>query len=331
MERFLACTIAAAVAIAGCTGSGEKAVAPSAVPVILDTDIGDDIDDSWAVALILSCPELDVKLITTAHGATDKRAQILSKYLHEAGIEVPYAPGLKTGDDDPRIYPWAKDYDMSVCPPASEDGVDLMIKEILASDREVVLIPIGPLDNIAEALRREPKIAEKCRIITMGGSIYVGYNGKREPDPEYNIKAAIPAAKAVYTATWPILMAPLDTAGTVVLEGEPYRWILGADRPLARSLISQYRLWKTGRLDGEIPDKSSVLFDTVAVWLAVDREFAGISNLRIVVDDEGFTKPVDEGGKSVQAAILWEDKPAFLDWVARRIAAMTETPKAANP
>jgi len=327
MERVTARILAAAlVPMCGCTGSGEKAIAPSAIPVILDTDIGDDIDDSWAVALILSCPELDVKLITTAHGATDKRARILSKFLHEAGVDVPYAPGLKTGDDDPRIFLWAKDFDMSLRPPASEDGVDLMIKKILASEREVILLPIGPLDNIAEALRREPKIASKCRIITMGGSIYVGYDGKREPDAEYNIKAAIPAAKAVYTAAWPILMAPLDTAGTVVLEGEPYRWVVGSDRPIAQSLISQYRLWKTEKLDGPIPERSSVLFDTVAVWLAVGRQFAGISNLQVAVDDQGFTK-VDPAGKSVQAAILWEDKRGFLDWVARRIAGVKEPPK----
>jgi purine nucleosidase len=146
---------------------------------------------------------------------------------------------------------------MSVRPPAANDGVGLMIQKILASDREVWLIPIGPLDNIAEALRREPKIAEKCRIITMGGSIYIGYNGKREPDAEYNIKAAIPAAKAVYAAKWPIKMAPLDTAGTVVLEGEPYRWVVDADRPIARSLISQYRLWESKQLDGPIPETTA--------------------------------------------------------------------------
>ena len=65
------------------------------IPVILDTDIGTDIDDTWALAFLLKCPELDVKLITTASGDTFERAKIVAKILEIAGrTDIPIGLGL---------------------------------------------------------------------------------------------------------------------------------------------------------------------------------------------------------------------------------------------
>jgi len=61
-------------------GSEMKQITPR-IPVILDTDIGTDIDDTWALAMLLRCPELDVRLILSDTGNTEYRARIIARLL----------------------------------------------------------------------------------------------------------------------------------------------------------------------------------------------------------------------------------------------------------
>lgn len=65
------------------------------IPVILDTDIGGDIDDTWALAMLLNSPELDLKLVVTDTGNTTYRAKVAAKLLEVAGrTDVPIGIGL---------------------------------------------------------------------------------------------------------------------------------------------------------------------------------------------------------------------------------------------
>ena len=88
-------------------------------PVILSTDIGDDIDDTWALALLLKCPEVDVKLVIGDYGRKDYRARLLARFLEVAGrTDIPVGVGLdiepKGGKE--RQGDWVKDYDLKSYP-----------------------------------------------------------------------------------------------------------------------------------------------------------------------------------------------------------------------
>src|SRR5580700_6107311 len=85
------------------------------IPVILATDIGDDIDDTWALGFLLKCPELDLKLILTEYGKSEYRAKLLGKFLEKAGhASIPIAVGP---DAEPRgdgaQAEWVKNYDLA--------------------------------------------------------------------------------------------------------------------------------------------------------------------------------------------------------------------------
>ena len=88
------------------------------IPVILDTDIGSDIDDTWALAMLLKSPELDVKLVVSDTGDTTYRSRVIAKLLEVAGrTDVPVGVGSRF--DSPRAYPqesWVKDYDLGDYP-----------------------------------------------------------------------------------------------------------------------------------------------------------------------------------------------------------------------
>jgi len=173
------------------TVAAAAAPAPPPIPVILDTDIGDDIDDTWALVLALRSPELDIRLVVTDFGNTEQRARLVARVLELAGrTDIPIGIGIKENDDPGPQAEWVKGYDLAKYPGrVLKDGVQALIDTIMASPEPVTLIAIGPPPNLKAALEREPRIAGKLRLAGMYGSIHRGYDGKPRPEPEWNVKA----------------------------------------------------------------------------------------------------------------------------------------------
>jgi inosine-uridine nucleoside N-ribohydrolase len=298
------------------------------IPTILATDIGDDIDDSWALALLLRSPELDLKLVVTDYGKPLYRAKVAAKLLEAAGrIDVPIGLGPEvtgvTGEGGQAE--WVKSYDLKKYKgTVRPDGVQALIDFLMGSREPVTLICIGPLPTIAATLEREPRIAGRARFVGMDGSVRRGYEGKKDPDPEWNIKAAVPAAQRAFAAAWPMIITPLDTCGLVSLRGERYAELRRSRDPLARALLETYRVW-LGKNAARAERESTILFDTVAVYLALSegKEFCAMENLPIRVTDDGFTR-IDPAGKAVDCAMAWRDLDGFGDFLARRIAGLAE-------
>ena len=190
------------------------------IAVILDTDICDDIDDTWALAMLLQSPEFDIKLITTAVGDTTARTKVVAKILQTAGrTDIPIGTGIAIGDmkKGHKQDGWVKDFDLSKYPgKIYPDGVQAMIDTIMNSPEPITLIAIGPLPNVAAALEREPNIAKKARFVGMHGSIRWSFSNKSKPQQEYNVVSFIKASQTVFTADWDMTITPLDTCGMVI-------------------------------------------------------------------------------------------------------------------
>ncbi|UCD29871.1 MAG: nucleoside hydrolase, partial [Planctomycetota bacterium] len=210
----------------GCAGM--LSVKQRPVPVIFDTDIGYDIDDTWALAFILASPELDLKLVVTDYQNTPEKAKIVAKFLEAAGrIDVAVGIGKKCNDIIGPQRRWIPDYKLSQYPgKIYQDGIQAMIDTIMNSPQPMILLATGPVPNLPEALKREPRIVKKARLIGMGGSI-------KKQHAEWNIRAHRPAAQKAYAADWDITLAPLDTANLVVLDGQDYAKVRDADNPMA--------------------------------------------------------------------------------------------------
>ena len=112
------------------------------IPVIFDTDICDDIDDTWALALLLQSPEFDVKLVTTAVGNTKSKAKTVAKFLEIAGrTDIPVGIGVQQNKGTHRQDAWAKDYKLSSYPGTiHEDGVKALIDTVMNSRRKIKVI-----------------------------------------------------------------------------------------------------------------------------------------------------------------------------------------------
>ena len=187
--------------------------------IILDTDPG--IDDALALFLAFASPEVQFEAITTVNGnvgvnTTTRNTLALLEFLGRT--DVPVARGC----DHPLLRPLTHaayvhgenglgDVQLPEphTQPVTQHAVDMIIERIMAAPGEITLVPIGPLTNIALAVRREPRIAQRVReVVIMGGALRVP--GNTTPAAEFNIYVDPEAAHIVFHAGWPLRLVALD-------------------------------------------------------------------------------------------------------------------------
>jgi inosine-uridine nucleoside N-ribohydrolase len=290
------------------------------VPVILDTDIGGDIDDTWALVMLLKSPELDLKLVSTCTGDTTYRAAVAAKLLEVAGrTDVPVGIGPARPTDHRPQQEWVAGYELKAyAGRVYEDGAGGLVETIMGSAEPVVLLAIGPFTTIAEALRREPRIAGRARIVAMAGNIRKPFGDADRAIPEYNVKIDVDAARAVFAAPWDITITPLDTCGFVKLMDDRYRTLRASTAPLARALMENYRVWCRSQKNDWFDHGSTILFDTVAVYLAFTEKHLVMENLKLVIEDDGLTA-VRPDGRPVRCATEWTDLEAYERFLVERL------------
>ena len=283
---------------------------------ILDTDIGDDIDDAFALALALRSPELKILGITTAFGDTELRARLVDRSLHAVGREdIPVAAGVATPHDN--VFTQAA-YAEREPARKHQDGVEFLLSQIRAHRGKITLIAIGPLNNVQAAIARDPATFRKLkRVVMMGGSVYRGYDGsqgeRRPADAEWNIKCDPAGAKALLASGVPVFMMPLDST-QVHLEAKEREQIFAHGSPLTDQLTLLYHQW-SANAEGHL--NAPTLFDPVAVTYAIHPDLCPATPLRLEVDDKGFTRPVE--GKPNAQVCLKSDEKGFLELLLGRL------------
>jgi inosine-uridine nucleoside N-ribohydrolase len=215
--------------------------------LILDTDPG--LDDALALFLALASPEVQLEAITTVSGNVhvDLTTRNALTLLELAGrTDIPVARGC----DRPLLrQPVFADYvhgqnglggvelPTPNLQPLAQHAVDLIIERVMAAPREITLVPVGPLTNIALALRKEPRIADRVReVVIMGGALRVP--GNVTPEAEFNIYADPHAAHIVFHAGWPIRLVSLDVTNKTLLQPEQVQALASNGSPVTR-LIQQ--------------------------------------------------------------------------------------------
>jgi purine nucleosidase len=283
---------------------------PSVTPILLDTDIGTDIDDAFALALIIRSPELDLAGVTTVSGDTQARARIAARMLTEAAMAivpvVPGEPGIPRPLDQGK---WAEGFKSPQI--WKKPAVDFLQEAIDKTPGKITLVAIGPLTNVAQLITHSPEKAHKLkRIVLMGGSIAHGYGTDPKPAAEYNIKSDVKAAQTVFSSGIPILMIPLDVTARHELNSEAQNRVFTHLTALTNSLALLYHLWG---------GKTPVLYDPVAVAMVIKPDLCVTRKLAIRVDSQGFTR-VDSGKAPNAEVALETDKKVFFDFYLSRVA-----------
>ena len=299
---------------------------PSAIPVILNTDLGDDIDDFWALSMMVRSKELRPLLVNTEFRDTRWRAKIAAKFLELAGrADIPVSAGLRQsvyGPDEGRQRDFIVGYDLNDYPGVYRtDGAQAIIDAIAkAGDQEVTLVAISPVPTLAAVVAQAPECCRRVRLVGMFGSIQTGYvhDGKSPPAAEWNVAADVASARTVFAAPWKaIVLTPLDTCGRVHLTGDAFEQAMTRGDAAQQAVAQSSKEW-SGRDGNGFVTETSTLYDTVAVHLSHSEQFLEMENMRLRITDDGFTVR-DPEGFAARVAMRWTDYDGYCRYLADRL------------
>lgn len=316
--------------------------------VIVDTDIGDNIDDAWALAILLANDDVNVGLVVADSYLPEKRAEVLARFMTLAGKAPPIAigPGLPNNSDTSGpllLAGWAGPSDLASYPgTVSRDSSQAIIDAVRAgadAGETTVLVVLSPSTAVSEALRQGPWIPSLASVVVMGGSLRAGDNGTGPPYAEWNLRTDVRASRALLGAPWLSLrLAPLDAAATAQLAGPAFDRVRHCPSPLAEALEDMRAAWlprcpwpaclagPLGPADGE--SASAVIYDAAAVTLldalAPDAYFR-LEDVRVSIADDGSTL-LEDSGFPLTAATSWTNARAWEDLVASTLCGPSERP-----
>jgi purine nucleosidase len=277
--------------------------------VIFDTDIGDDIDDAYALGLLLRSPEVEVLGVTTAFQDTHLRARLAARFLDSAGRkDVTVYEGPKTtGKSHFTQTKWAEGLPDRTFP----DAIEFVLETIRKNPGQITLVAVAPLTNVGALIAKDPNTFRKLkRVVLMGGSIARGYGNKPEPEAEWNIISDVAAAKALFGSGVPLYVMPLDST-EIPLDVARQTQLFGKRTGMTNALEELTAEWSVAT-----HQKSPLLFDAVAAAYAVKPEICPMTAMRIEVDDKGFTRRVN-GAANANVCLDSKTDPFFALFMSR--------------
>ena len=293
--------------------------------IILDTDIGDDIDDALALAFAIMSGKIELLGVTTVFRNAAQRAELACCLLEALGrTDIPVYTGIgKTllqsipdwqnvaADHRPRQMEVLKKQAASI-QPQSEHAVDFIIETVMASDGDITLMPIGPFTNIAAAFTLEPRLAQKTQICMMGGAT-------DRVRPEWNALCDPEATRIVFGTGAPITMVGLDVTTKCIMSYEQVKAIGAVDRPVNQICYELIHLW-----GGDNPEPRPTLHDPLAVATLIDPTLCETREMQIEVETRadhlrGTTVPV--AGESNTSVCVSVDSTRFMDYFVEILTA----------
>jgi purine nucleosidase len=283
--------------------------------VIIDTDIGDDVDDAFALALAVKSPELEVLGITTTFGDTETRAMLADRFLGEVGhAEIPVMAGKPTAmTNNPmsqRKYAESGHFTKNSHP----DAVEFILDQIHKHPGEITLIAIGPLMNIGAAIDKDADTFRKLkRVVLMGGSVRrgyddLGYNAPVPPMPEWNILNDVASAQKLFASGVPLYVMPLDST-QLKLDEVKRAFLFSQGTAVTDQLAILYHLWG---------QETPTLFDPMTIAFALKPDLCPVTALHIRVDEKGFTR--EEPGPPNAQVCLNSNSDDFFRFYLKRVA-----------
>jgi len=300
-----------------CLASAEIAVAQSdRIPIIFDTDfVMPPHDDSMALMLALQSPEIEILGITTVAGNESVETATVDvlrmvEIANQADIPVYKGADMplvhEKSDYAERVYGrWYSD-ETPKEPPGGfakkkvEDAsaVSFIVDSVLSRPDEITIVAIGPLTNIAQAIRAEPAFAENVKqLVIMGGAVALLPDGAGNitPNAEFNFWVDPEAAYVTLRSGIPIELSPLNVSRKSALTKDWYEKIVAKDTPLTQLLKDT--LGK--RFEAE-PDRSWFMYDQIAMASLIDPTLVTSERLYVDVNiDHGISYGASVGGKDI--------------------------------
>lgn len=289
--------------------------------ILLDTDIGDDIDDALALALALNSPEIELLGITTVFGDTLRRAELTQHLLQIFEREdIPIAIGV--GKPLQQRHAPSGVAQAEILGNRQPDqgkfstfsGPELIAQQALTYEGQLTLVCIGPLTNVALALLIEPRISSTIRsIIMMGGTSGI-------PLPEWNVRSDVEAAHIVLHAGIPITLLGLNVTTRCQLSNFDIQRLQATQTSRAQLLSRLIAIWQRHRPRWH--SSRPYLHDPLTIAALCKPELLRWQSVPVQIMTHGpftgFMVPRMLGGTEVQAAV-GVDAKAAREWIMQML------------
>jgi len=280
--------------------------------VIIDTDIGDDVDDAFALALAVKSPEFEILGVSTTFRDTELRAKLVDRFLGEVGrSDIAVMAGKPTPPTQMSERRYAEGGHFAKA--SHGDAAEFLLDQVRKNPGEITLLAIGPLMNVGAAIDRDVATFRKLkRVVIMGGSIRkgygdYGYNEHVAPMPEWNILNDVASAQKLFGSGVPLFVMPLDST-QLKLDEVKRAFLFTRGTAVTDQLTILYHLWAL---------ETPTLFDPMAVAFALKPELCPVTPLRIRVDEKGFTR--EEPGTPNAQVCLESHAEDFFQFYLRRV------------
>lgn len=290
------------------------------VRLILDTDIGTDVDDALALVYALRHPDIDLVAVTTVADDVVRRAHIARKLLRMAGREdVEVAPGVGWERSPSGRRSWFGHegegllQDADTAETFGRHGVDVLLERTAQEPLEIAVV--GMQSNMAAAVDRDPTFPSRAgRVHVMGGVFApVRFGEHVAPPTEHNLIVDPEASMRALNAGFDIVYTPLDVTVHAHLQMKHLHALRDSGDELCQALVPMLELWrKHARYPGET---AALLHDPLAVACAVDRSFVTVERMPVTVAlHDGVARTfVDRAGGREADVLTSVDGPAFAD------------------
>ncbi len=320
------------------------------IPIILDTDIGTDVDDALALALAVRSPEIDLLAVTTVGVDACLRGRTARKLLRLLGRdEIPVAAGCDRRLNGTAFQPMPLssarfiENEQDGLTLQEQHAVDLIINLLQAANTRINLVLIGPVTNAAMALKRCPQIKDKIeRFIVMGGSVYPANILKKEgwlkwvpglfkAGMEYNLNSDPAAAEVILNSGIPLLLVPAEVTYRTYLTELERAQIQQSTLPPSAELNHMCDEFQAAfaKMTARMPvDRRFVqvyLHDPLTVAAAFTQEFVTVEPFRLVAAKRfGVFRTLPQNGRPANALVVTDlDVSAFKRLFAERVFGVT--------
>lgn len=275
-------------------------------PLLVDTDIGTDVDDLMVLAMLPHTPELEPVLVTTVYGDVFLRSDIAQAACRILGLSVPLVAGLSTPLSGGAVF-WAghegegiiDSGDRNVRLDAGGDGnaVEAIIEASHQWHGHLEILAIAPLTNLASALLKDPSAAGLIRSLhVMGGDFIGALEG-----PEHNFACDPRAAQIVTAAHIPIVLCGFDSTSRIMFR-EQERDRIAASGPAGRLVADQMtRFWDF--IDEWAPPEhrgGNMPHDPLALLTMLEPDLFELEPVRVKVFDDGRTRVTPDPASSTR-------------------------------
>ncbi|MEM2941093.1 MAG: nucleoside hydrolase [Thermoproteota archaeon] len=250
-----------------------------AKPIVLDTDIGDDIDDAFALLFALKCRELDLKTVTVVYGDVESRARLASKLISTMGLKTPVALGSSRSllgaapsgkPCQAKVLSDDEEYPNLVGMPAW-----MVIAENVLRINGLRVVSIGPLTNIALTVLSEPSVKDRISLTSMAGFF-------RGQFAEYNVKCDPEALSLVLRSGLNPLLVGLDVTLKCPMPMSMVERLKSSQKPEHRLVSSMLKEWSK-----DSGCSQPILHDPLALATIVDEKIVTVEKTRVEVELKG--------------------------------------------